>query len=96
MTKKGDATRDRSRDNTKGIVQYLVTYGYTNNNCLLSTSNITISVAIPTVDTSYRHERETNIRLFNEREKRLSWSDSERTELPCSSPLVHILLERPP
>src|SRR6218665_1762990 len=48
LTKKGDATRDRSRDNTKGTVQYLVTYAYTNNNYLLSTSNITISVAIPT------------------------------------------------
>jgi len=48
LTKKGDATRDRSRDNTTGTVQYLVTYAYTNNNCLLSTSNVIVSVAIPT------------------------------------------------
>src|SRR6218665_1556929 len=40
--------RDRSRDNTKGTVQYLVTYAYTNNNCLLCASNIIVSVAIPT------------------------------------------------
>src|SRR6218665_518067 len=40
--------RDRSRDNTKGTVQYLVTYVYTNNNCLLCASNIIESVAIPT------------------------------------------------
>src|SRR6218665_1875525 len=45
---KGDATRDRSRDNTKWTVQYLVTYAYTNNNCLLCASNIIVSVAIPT------------------------------------------------
>src|SRR6218665_37166 len=35
-------------DNTKGTVQYLVTYAYTNNNCLLCASNIIVSVAIPT------------------------------------------------
>ena len=46
--KKGDATRDRSRDNTKGTDKYLVTYAYTNNNCLLCASNIIVSVAIPT------------------------------------------------
>src|SRR6218665_592538 len=50
LRQRRDATRDRSRDNTKGTVQYLVTYAYTNN-CLLSTSNITISVAIPTPPT---------------------------------------------
>ena len=47
--RKGDATLDRSRDNTKGAVQYLVTYAYTNNNCLLCASNIIVSVAIPTI-----------------------------------------------
>src|SRR6218665_560289 len=49
LDKKGDATRDRSRDNTKGTGQYLVTYAYTNNNCLLCPSNIIVSVAIPTL-----------------------------------------------
>src|SRR6218665_727192 len=33
---------------TIGKGQYLVTYAYTNNNCLLCASNIIVSVAIPT------------------------------------------------
>src|SRR6218665_2940283 len=48
LRQRRDATRDRSRDNTKGTVQYLVTYAHTNNNCLLCASNIIVSVAIPT------------------------------------------------
>src|SRR6218665_2244838 len=48
LRQRRDATRDRSRDNTNGTVQYLVTYAYTNNNCLLCASNIIVSVAIPT------------------------------------------------
>src|SRR6218665_102541 len=48
LRQRRDATRERSRDNTKGTVQYLVTYAYTNNNCLLCASNIIVSVAIPT------------------------------------------------
>src|SRR6218665_2212527 len=54
LRQRRDATRDRSRDNTKGTVQYLVTYAYTNNNCLLCASNIIVSVAIPTVLTKIR------------------------------------------
>src|SRR6218665_2644166 len=49
LRQRRDATRDRSRDNTKGTVQYLVTYAYTNNNCLLCASNIIVSVAIPKI-----------------------------------------------
>src|SRR6218665_3906232 len=49
LRQRRDATRDRSRDNTKGTVHYLVTYAYTNNNCLLCASNIIVSVAIPTI-----------------------------------------------
>src|SRR6218665_2364868 len=48
LRQRRDATRDRSRDNTKGTIQYLVTYAYTNNDCLLCASNIIVSVAIPT------------------------------------------------
>src|SRR6218665_3476814 len=52
LRQRRDATRYRSRDNTKGTVQYLVTYAYTNNNCLLCASNIIVSVAIPTITTT--------------------------------------------
>src|SRR6218665_1326904 len=48
LRQRRDATRDRSRDNMKGTVQYRVTHAYTNNNCLLCASNIIVSVAIPT------------------------------------------------
>src|SRR6218665_2231843 len=58
-----DATRYRSRDNMKGTVQYLVTYAYTNNNCLLCASNIIVSVAIST-DRSRDRERRSEERLF--------------------------------
>src|SRR6218665_1019980 len=47
LRQRREATRDRSRDNTKMTVQYLVTCAYTNNNCLLCASNIIVSVAIP-------------------------------------------------
>src|SRR6218665_3360825 len=53
LRQRRDATRDRSLDNTKGTVQYLVTYAYTNNICLLCASNIIVSVAIPTKCTPF-------------------------------------------
>src|SRR6218665_1518017 len=51
LRQRRDATCDRSRDNTKETVQYLVTYAYTNNNCLLCASSIIVFVAIPTYST---------------------------------------------
>jgi len=97
LTKKGDATRDRSRDNTKGTFQYLVTYAYTNNNCLLCASNIIVSVAIPTQKTKKRRlqwfghvEQMEGKRLPNaalhghaegKRSRRRTWMDNVREDL---------------
>src|SRR6218665_284990 len=67
LDKEGDTTRDRSRYNTKGTVQYLVTYAYTNNNCLLCASNIIVSVAIPTLSSGGR--------------QRKTWMDNVREDL---------------
>src|SRR6218665_2666823 len=80
--RKGDATRARSRDNTKGTVQYLVTYAYTNNNCLLCASNIIVSVAIPTGSTFFLNlwcRRNRNLKILKR------YSEAKRTKAPAYS-----------
>src|SRR6218665_2316594 len=84
LRQRRDATRDRSRDNTKGTDQYLVTYAYTNNNCLLCASNIIVYVAIPTKDSrrlilSCRFENDyhtqNNLRPFTKRRLKIPIRD---------------------
>src|SRR6218665_3495974 len=83
LTKKGDATRDRSRDNMKGTVQYMVTYAYTNNNCLLSTSNVIVSVAIHKRLCGISVELSANIEFIVERlSRRRRW---RRRRILCRS-----------